>query len=119
MAAVRNAVTPSGADERSIAATRSVVVMLTCLVCGKSRELRPMFLLTKFGVLRVMGATDFYVNGAGAYCAEHRPTAAQDNETWAEYDRKRVVRDLIEEGQPKMVEPEPRAKRIAEVLTDA
>lgn len=62
----------------------------------------------------------WYVNGAGAYCPEHIPAVARtiDSETWPEYDRHQVVRDLIEEGQPKIIEPDPKAKRIADALAD-
>jgi len=78
----------------------SVRVVLTCRECGATKSLRPYFLLTKMGTLRVQADTNWMVDGNGALCPAHKPKspANPQRETWSEYDLRAAI-ELSQQGE--------------------
>ena len=97
-------------------------IILTCRGCGETETVKAVFSLTKRDMFRLEGyAKGWMIDGAGALCFDCKPAyphPAQD-ESWSDYDRSNIVRELRAEGRAQVVEPPPEAKALADALDDA
>ena len=68
----------------------SVQVTLICDGCGVVSNPRPYLRMTRWGVYRLMGGTEFVVDGGGCWCPGCAPETTdwnvQRGQTWSEAD---------------------------------